>query len=100
MVLKIGTVITIITVLFGAWFFIDEQKLDAEQFQQHKYDDRVWKLRNDFRWITSQIEEMEYQYDCPYNVDNRCFNIMPPEASKRYMQYLKDKQFIQMELNK
>jgi hypothetical protein len=100
MALKVGTVITIITVLFGAWFFIDEQKLDAEQFQQYKYEDRTWKLRNDFRWITSQLENMEFEYNCPYNVDNSCFSKMPNEAKKRYMQYLKDRQFIQMELNK
>jgi hypothetical protein len=85
--------------IFGAWLFIDRQKLDAEDFYQYRKSDKEWKLRKDFDWITQKMEYLEAQYDCYYDPD-KCLRVMPPEAKIRYGEYLNQREFIKMELQR
>ena len=71
---KIGTVLTIIAMLFGAWLYIDNDKADAGEFkalkQQVEYDKterrwysirkRIWSLEDRYTYEKARLLS-EYQ---------------------------------------
>ncbi len=62
MKLKIGTVLTIITLLFGGWFYIDKTKADAATVEklEQRLDRKI--LKDDMREIQKRMWTLKERF--------------------------------------
>ena len=90
--------LTILAVAFGAYFYIDDWKADAEELiktnltvQQLQIEFKVDKMESRYQWLGDRIFELEEKYRGKR---------MPVEVSEQLHEYQEERNILEMKLKK